>query len=443
MRDTILILFFCWASVMTLRHVWVGALLWTWISTMSPHRLTWGFTYDLPFAQVAAILALVSLLLHLKKTRWPSDPLVGVLLLWILWTCITTAFAIFPEQSFTQLVDRIFKVQLMTLLCMAVLRERKHIEAFIWVLALSVGFYGVKGGIFAIATGGGSRVWGPAGTLMSGNNEIGLALVMVIPLLNYLRMVSPRVWVRMSLLAAMLLCSVAALATQSRGAFLAVAAMGAVMWWRSSKKVIGAVAIGLAAVSLLSFMPTSWDARMETISNYQADASAMGRINAWTTAFNLANDRITGGGFFTATGAVFERYSPNPDNVLTAHSIYFQALGEQGWIGLGLFLLMGFMSFRIANQLRKRGRERPETAWLNDLGSMLQVSMVGYAVGGAFLSLTYLDLIFNMMVILVTAKFWLAEERWRTETTGAFGSTSATRAKQAVSKPRHLQQAQG
>ena len=275
MRDVILTLFFVWAAVMTFRHVWVGALLWTWISTMNPHRLTWGFAYSLPFAQVAAIVALISWLVHRKKTRLPADPLIVMLVVWVLWTCITTAFAIFPEESFTQLVDRMLKVQVMTLLCIAVLRERKHIEAFIWVLAFSVGFYGIKGGIFAIATGGGNRVWGPANSLIEGNNEIGLALVIIIPLLNYLRMVATRKWLRLGLVLSMLLCAAAALSTQSRGAFLAMAAMGVVMWWRSRKKVWGAVAIGVAAMSLLAFMPTSWEKRMETIQNYQADGSAM------------------------------------------------------------------------------------------------------------------------------------------------------------------------
>jgi hypothetical protein len=53
---------------------------------------------------------------------------------------------------------------------------------------------------------------------------------------------------------------------------------------------------------------------------------------------------------------------------------------------------------------------------------MIQVSMVGYAVGGAFLSLAYFDLPYNIMVVLVGCRYWLLERRWETEKTGAFNS---------------------
>ena len=61
----------------------------------------------------------------------------------------------------------------------------------------------------------------------------------------------------------------------------------------------------------------------------------MGRINAWHTAFNLAKDRVTGGGFDTFQGPTFRKYAPEPENVHAAHSIYFQVLGDHGFIGFG------------------------------------------------------------------------------------------------------------
>ena len=133
----------------------------------------------------------------------------------------------------------------------------------------------------------------------------------------------------------------------------------------------------------------------------------------------------TGAGFAVANRDIFAQYAPNPDWVFTAHSIYFQALGEHGWIGLLLFLTLGALSFANAARLRKRGLERPETQWVRDLAGMIQVSMVGYAVGGAFLSLTYWDLPYNIMAILIATKYWMLEGRWEHEKTGPFGSTSA------------------
>ena len=49
-----------------------------------------------------------------------------------------------------------------------------------WVMALSIGFFGVKGGIFTVVGGGENMVWGPPGSFIEGNNELALALIMVL-----------------------------------------------------------------------------------------------------------------------------------------------------------------------------------------------------------------------------------------------------------------------
>jgi len=419
-RDLILTLVFAFGIAQTLRHAWVGALLWTWLSLMNPHRLCYGFAQDFPFAAITAGATMLSLLWQRGKVKLPRETTVVLIILFVVWTCITTVLAIFPERS-TDMLVRVVKVQVMTLVCMAVLRERKHIEYFVWVNVISLGFYGFKGGIFAIGSGGSSRVWGPMGTFIEDNNALGLALVMTIPFMNYLRQTSTNGWVRKGFVLLMMLSAVSALASQSRGAFLAISAMTLVMWLRMRKKVLPAIVLVAAGIALISFMPDSWERRMQTIGNYEQDTSAMQRINAWTNAVRVAGDRVTGAGFFIATPAIFARYAPNPEWVHTAHSIYFQVLGEHGYTGLVLFLSLGFMGFWNAARLRKTSLERPETAWVRDLAGMAQVSMVGYAVGGAFLSLSYFDLPYNVLVIIIACKVWVREERWKTDPTGVPG----------------------
>lgn len=432
MRDLVLASVFGVLMFYALRETWVGALVWTWFSLMNPHRLTYGFAYGLPFAQITAIVTFASLLWSRGRVRVPADASVVVLVLFVLWTCITTYFAILPGPS-TDALIRVVKIQVMTLLCIAAIRERKHIELFVWVNVLSIGFYGVKGGLAAIASGGSTRIWGPADSFIQDNNALGLSLVVVIPLGVYLWQSATKRWLRRGLLLLLLLCSIAALATQSRGAFLAIACMSFVLWTRSRRKGLAGLFIGAAAVTFVMFMPQKWEDRMRTIGTYKEDTSAMQRINAWETAVNIANDRVTGAGFAVDRRVVFDMYSPRPEWVFTAHSIYFQALGEHGWIGLGLFLLMGALTFYNTVRIRSRAGVRPETQWLKDLCGMVQVSMVGFAVGGAFLSLAYFDLPYNIMVVVIACKFWLLEERWKQESVGAFGSTSAVAAAQARS----------
>jgi len=435
MRDIALTLVFAGILPLALRHTWVGVLLWTWFSLMNPHRMTWGFAIEMPFAAIAAGATLLSVIWNQKVLNVPRDAAVVALVMFVAWMCVTTVFAILPERSLVDL-EKALKIQLMTFIALIALRERKHIEYFIWVNVVSLGFYGVKGGLFTIASGGGSRVWGPNDSMIEGNNEIGLALVMTIPFIYFLRLVATRVWVRRGLLVMMLLCAAAVLGTQSRGAFLAFVAMGLVLWLRSPKKAVGGVVIAAAGVLLIMFMPESWEERMRTITEYQGDASAQGRLNAWSAAINIANDRLTGGGFAIETRVVFEKYAPVPDVIFTAHSIYFQALGEQGWIGLLLFLAIGVFAFRNAARMRRLGRQREETMWVYHLGGMIQVSMIGYAVGGAFLSLTYFDLSYNFLVLAVVCNRWMQEERWKTETEGAFGAGSGTKTVLAASPVR-------
>lgn len=408
-RDIVVTLIVVAVIPAALQHPSVGVLLWTWISVMNPHKLAWDFAVNAPFAAVAAGVTLIGLFVTRDKIVLPKDGVVIVLVAFVAFTALTTLTAIDRSGSMAQL-NKVFKIQLMTLVAMAVLNERRYLQAFVWINVLSLGFYGIKGGLFTLRSGGGERVWGPPGGFIEGNNELALALVMAIPLMYYLRVVSTNRWVRIGLLAAMLLSGVSALGTHSRGALLAIVAMVVVLWWRSPRRSLTFVPMLLASVAAFSFMPENWLLRMETIQNYEQDTSAMGRINAWQTMLNLANDRLLGGGFSVYSARVFGVYSPEPDNVRAAHSIYFQVLGEHGWIGFTLFLLVWIMGWRMASRIRRDARSaKGDLQSLGFLAGMSQVSLVGYAVGGAFLSLAYFDLPYNILVMLVVANRLLTD----------------------------------
>jgi len=204
----------------------------------------------------------------------------------------------------------------------------------------------------------------------------------------------------------MVLSGIAAIGSQSRGGLLAMAAMGLFLWFKSRQKFVTGIYMVIAVAIMASVMPQEWYDRMNTIKTYEEDASALGRINAWHTAFNVASDRIVGGGFSMFTPSTFRAYAPEPQRVHDAHSIYFQVLGEHGFIGLSLFLSIWLFAWFKAGRIMRYCRKDPEKKWAADLAAMAQVSMVGYAVGGAFLGLAYFDLPYHILVIIVlTAKF--------------------------------------
>ena len=408
MRDILLAAIMAMTVPYAFRYAFIGVLLWTWIGIMNPHRLAYGFMHSAPVAMIVALVTFVGLFTTRDRVKTVWSPPMVILLILVLWMCVTTVTAFFPADSQVQLI-KVLKIQIMTFIAAAVLYKKLHIRLFIWVNVLSLGFYGIKGGIFTITSGGGSRVWGPPGGFIEGNNELALALVMTIPLMNYLRLTTPHWWIKRGLLIAMVLTAISAIGSQSRGAMLAISAMVVVLWWRGPNKLMNAMLFSIVAVVILALMPESWYERMNTIQTYEQDGSAMGRINAWHMAWNLANDRFFGGGFEVSNKFVFALYAPDPNNPLTAHSIYFQMMGEHGWVGLSLFLLLWLATWSMANGLRKGTKGDPVLGHLHLFGSMLQVSLVGYAVGGSFLSLSYFDLPYYLVVMAVV---WT---RWRQE----------------------------
>jgi len=401
MRDLLILAIVFGGLLVTLKRPYVGVLLWSWIGYMNPHRFAYGFAFDFPFAAVIAGVTIVSMLFSQEKKRIPWSPLVMVWMFWILWMCFTTMFALVPDDAFDEW-SRTMKIQFMTAVTLMLFADRERLNQLVWAIVISLGFFGFKGGVFTILTGGNYMVFGPEGSFIAGNNSLALALVMTLPLMRYLQLNTASKWVQRGLTVLMLLSTAAILASYSRGAVLAIAAMAMFLVMKSRRRAPILIAIVFAIPVILTFMPEKFFQRLETIQTYQQDESAMGRINAWWFAYNVAVDRpIVGGGYDVFERSLFARYAPNPTDFHDAHSIYFEVLGEQGFIGLGIFLLLGWLTLRSGKWVLKHTRDRPDLRWAQDLASMTQVSIIGYAVGGAFLGLAYFDLYYHLIAIIV------------------------------------------
>lgn len=414
MRDVVIVGLVVWGCLLALKRPWVGVMLWTWLSIMNPHRYAFGFAFDAPLAAGAAIATLVGLAL----TKDRHSPFLGAPTVWLalfsVWITLSWLNGLAVDYDYPQW-NKVMKVFFMIFVALMLLRTKTHVMALVWVCAGSLALLGAKGGFFTITTGGAERVWGPPGSFIEDNNEFALSLVMTIPLLRFLQLQLAQGWRRHVMTVLMLLCATAAAGTQSRGALLAITAMALVLWWRGKSRWLGGVVIVCAAVSLVAFMPDSWSNRMSSISNYEADRSALGRISAWWTAFGIAKDYISGIGFNAARADLFARYSPYPDYVHAAHSIYFQVMGNHGFIGLFFFLMIFISTYLMAGRLSRFAKANPHARWCDELGAMCQVSLIGYAVGGAFLSLSYFDLQYNIMIMVVVAYRWAQTSSWKTE----------------------------
>jgi putative inorganic carbon (hco3(-)) transporter len=401
-RDIALAIVLAVLSPLGVLHPWIGVLLWSWVSLMSPHRMTYGFMYDAPVAMLTAIVTLIGLLVSRDPKKLPlAAPLVW-LALFCVWMCVTFFFSIVDTSENLSQLDKVLKIYLFTFISAAVIWTRRQVDILVAVATFSIAFFGVKGGIFTLLTGGAFRVRGDGG-FIAGNNEIGLALIMIVPMMYYFVIVLRNVWLKRMLWLAMLLCVVAALGTQSRGALLGVIAMTLAFIVRSPNPGRLIAPILLLSLFVLLFLPESWWERMGTIDDYQTDESAMGRINAWILAWNVATTHPFGGGFTLEVPQLFERFAPNPDFIAVAHSIYFQILGQHGFVGLLLFLGFWISTWRTCRWVARNSPSPQDQA----LARMIEISLVGYAVGGAFLNMAYFDGPYYLMAALVVVRYKL------------------------------------
>jgi probable O-glycosylation ligase (exosortase A-associated) len=401
MRGTVVLIIILGSLPFCLSQPWIGVLMYSWISYMNPHRYAWGPARDFPVALIVALTTLIGLAFTRDKSSLTKDGItVLMLLLWVVFA-FTTIFAINRDDAFAHFLQT-SKIWLMILVSVLLINNPKKLRYLILVIALSLGLIGIKGGIWALTSGGANRVYGPDGTFISDNNDVALAFNMALPLMLYLSKDEKNYWLRMLLKTSFALTIVATIFTYSRGGFLALAVVGFLLLVKARYKSLAIVLVTIAVVLGTLIVPAQWSERMGTIQTYQEDRSAMGRINAWRTALNLALDRpLVGGGFEALlTGYVFRRYAPDPDDMHDVHSIYFEMLGEQGFIGFALYLILIGSSFTTLMGLKRLLRRNPEIEWARYYPDMLQVSMIAYLVGGSFLGRAYFDMFYQLLIVI-------------------------------------------
>lgn len=376
-----------------LKRPWIGILMWSWLGYMNPHRLAWGFSTTMPFALIVALTTFVAMLYSKEKKLIPWTRETELMLVFTGWMFLTTMFALYPWLAWPQW-DKVWRIMLMTFVTLVLINDRERLHWLVVVIAMSLAFYGVKGGYFVISGGSAHNVRGPNGSFIDDRNSIGLALIMTVPLLWYLRLQLRRLWLRWAVLLAGALTLIAIIGTHSRGALVGLAAMGLFFFIKARSRFSVILALIPVVLVVLYVMPQEWFDRMHTIETYEEDASAQGRLYAWRNAITLASENFIGGGFRAVTG-----YGGTD-----SHSNWFGVLGEQGWIGLAMFVLLHVFTWLSASQIIRQAKRHEALYWARDLAAMVQVSLVGYMSAGSFLGLQYFDLFYHLVAIIVIAK---------------------------------------
>lgn len=403
---TLIILVLCG---LTLAFPHVGVLTWVWISLGAPHKEMWGAAADWNWNMIIVVVTVLAWIISREPKRPPTDALSFLVICFLLSLTASAAASLAPRgawdwwNTFVRSIVLYFPVLML-------LNSRSRLHALIWVIVITFGQHSVKGGGFTIATGGSFEVQGPSG-MLGDRNGSALAFVCTIPLIWYLYTQSTQRWVRYALLFSLAMTAVAVLGTYSRGGLVALVAVGAFMVWRTRYRIRVFAAAAVLALPAFFFMPAQWTERISTIDDATEDASFMGRVDAWTFAVRAAMDRpLVGAGILaTENSAVFRRYAADTRTSETgrgraAHSIYFQVLGDTGFLGFAIYMAALLLTWLNLSSAIKLSRGREDQRWIEEMGRGIQASLVGFCVGGAALSLAYFGLIFVFMAVSVTLR---------------------------------------
>ena len=408
MRDILVTLIIVGLMPACYRRPFVGLCVFSWLAYMRIQDLTWGFAKEFRWSYYVAILMFAGFMASRERRRWfLPDPRTYAML----GLAVIVGVGVLVSGDFTaQQINRYFefvKIIAIALFTTAIVTNRERLRILVWIIALSLAFQGVKSGIWGIFHLGQVQILRGPGGMLADNNDLSLALSMVVPMLFHLGWSERRPELRRAFLVAVPLTVITIVLTHSRGGFLSIAAAIGVLLWRSRNRLHG-MAIGvLLVIAGLVFAPDTYKERLKTLSNPTEEGSAAGRLRAWGIATNMALANPLLGVGLDRFRANFVWYADDPTTeekqggTIVAHSSYFQIWAECGTPALILYFGLIFSSFWTCWRVRKEARRRYFSSWLLNYATMFEASMAAFVVGSAFLNRAHFDLFYHWVAIIL------------------------------------------
>jgi len=434
-RDLFLLVFVFACLPYALLRPFFGLVLFSWLAYMRPQDLTWGVARSTRFSLFVGLAMIAGWFFYEHRPftrRFPQRKWLLALL-----GLITLSLFVNPMYNQDEQVKKwmdLVKVFLVCLLTVGLVDNRRRLDFLLWTIALSLGFYGVKCGLFGLLTGG--RILQGPGGMLQDNNDLALAMSMNLPLLWYLGHTSASRNVRLGMTAAFFLSILTVVLTTSRGGFLTMSLVLGLMVLRSRHRMVGISAGFLAVLLFVIFLPKDVRERLATLKDPTAEGSAQGRLYAWRVAWEMGRQNpLLGVGFYNFT-SVFRRYDPHPrqeweygkgeGSVRVAHNSYMQVLAESGFPALFCFMILVPSTLLLLQKTRRLGRSRDGPAWVIPYVNALQISLIAFAFGAIFLNRSHFDLFYHL--ITIAAALHLIARKPAEVTAGAPGRAPKARA---------------
>ncbi len=427
-RDAVVIAIIWLSAPVALFNAYFGVLMWAWIAYFNPHRYAWGaIRYGLVLqpAEIIAIPTLIGTLFAPKNARIFVRETVLLAALWF-WFAFTTLYICFVPEFAGHVEDAILhlqevsKILLMTaFLTILLVNSKNKLRILLLVILASFGLKALFAAVFYLRTGG--QIWGPEGSFIYDNNDFALAMNMTIPMFFFMARRESKLWMRVGLRMLMVCAAVCVIGSYSRGGLVGLAIITLAIVAKSRQKIVSFGLVSIAVLCVVTYTSAIWQKRMTDFLQGNLDASANSRLVAWGGGWSLAMEYpLTGGGFDVYTDkAVFPSYVPRAlrsklyglsGGLHSSHSVYFQLLGEQGFVGLGLFILLIAWCYGSLRRLRKQAMTHNELEWVEPYTHMFEVAMLAFLVNGITLGRAYFDFLYQIVALVIVLKILAARD---------------------------------
>ena len=359
--------------VLALYQPVVGPILYYLVTWLHPEQQMYG-GLSLRWTMLIALTALIGYLFIGKQRQFPKNALAPFLIFFTVWYFASALVNGVNASEFSLATD-FAKVILMCLVTASIINTRLRIHLLLWIVVIAIGSVSLRTGAFIMLGAGGNAVIGPA--FLGQTNEYARVVLFTWPLMLFLARHSAHKYVRIGFAALATISVFALIGTNSRGAFVAFAAICGVFWLYSSRKAVSVVIVGVIISGAYLIVPQarqdSFLNRASTIDNAETDDSFVERTVAWEIGWNYTlRNPVFGGG-----PGVYERIHTH-----ASHNSYFEVLGETGFPGLAIYGTIAALAFLTIYRLRRLTRGIPELAWAHDLAFFIMISFVGYFAGG-------------------------------------------------------------
>lgn len=376
-------------------------LFYLWNAYFRPEYWVWDdILFSLRLSLILGTFLVLASLSSLSNFR--ASRLVWLILLFFVQSGLSVLAS--PHQSLAMpFWIEFLKVILVTLLITVLVNSEERFRLTLGVIAYSLGFESAKQGWAQLVLNPGATNNNPH-VMLGDNNGVALGMMMLIPIFMALSQTTSNRWERYVHRFFIGGVVYRGISTYSRGGFLSASLVALVSLWRSKHKIRTIVVVGVIAFTISSVMPQSFWDRMNTISapEEERDASAQSRLYFWGLAVEMANDYPVFGVGFNSYRYSFGRYATGESagGQRAVHSIWYGVLAELGYPGLVIFAAMLLVCLYTCHQIRRKARARG----LSDIAAYaghLQTSVLVFMVGGSFLNLQYLELLWHVIGLTV------------------------------------------